>query len=87
MARNQAEDYALMDEDERRRFAGEPPAGEAPRELNFTDPRNEGEAGHSQVDREAEAADPEHRDGIAAELDEAAHEAATRRQSGPGTRE
>lgn len=85
MARNQAEDYALMDEDERRRFAGAPPAGEAPRELDFTDPRNEGEEGHSQIDSEAEAADPEHRDGIAAELDDAAHEAAARRQSGPGT--
>jgi len=79
MARNQSQDYATMDEDERRRFAGAPPAEEGVAELDFEDPRDEANQGHSQVDREAEAEDPRHRDGMAAQLDEGAHDSATRK--------
>ena len=79
MARNQAKDYATMDDDERRRFAGEPPAGDEPSELEFGEPRVEDNQGHSQVDQETETADPEHRDGIAAQLDDEAHADAARR--------
>lgn len=79
MARNQAKDYATMDEDERRRFTGAPPAGESPGELDFEEPRDEGNRGHSQLDREEEAEDPEHRDGLAAQLDDDAHADAAHR--------
>jgi hypothetical protein len=77
MARNQGQDYATMDDDERRRFVGGPPAGEEPSELEFGEPRNEDTQGHSQVD--AERLDPEHRDGLAAQLDDAKHADAARR--------
>lgn len=77
MARNQGQDFATMDEDERRRFAGGLPAGEEPSELEFGEPRDEDNQGHSQVD--AERLDPEHRDGLAAQLDDEAHADAARR--------
>lgn len=74
MARNNAQDYATMDEDARRRFAGQPHGGDAPRELDFTEPRDEDEnKGHSQIDQEEEKADAEHRDGLAAQLDDKSH--------------
>ena len=79
MARNQSKDYATMDEDERRRFAGAPPAGDGPTELEFGEPRDEENQGHSQVDQESEGGDPEHRDGLAAQLDDQAHAKAARR--------
>jgi hypothetical protein len=79
MARNQAQDYATMDDDERRRFTGEPPAGDEPSELDFEEPRDEDNQGHSQVDRDTEVGDPEHRDGLAAQLDDEAHADAARR--------
>jgi hypothetical protein len=80
MARNQARDYATMDEDERRRFQGAAPSPDnaAPSELDFTEPRDEDRQGHSQVDRKAELADSEHRDGLAAQLDDEAHDDAVR---------
>lgn len=74
MARNNAQDYATMDEDARRRFAGQPKRGDGPRELDFEEPRDEDEnKGHSQIDQRDEKADPEHRDGLAAQLDEKSH--------------
>ena len=79
MARNISQDYATMDEDERRRFAQRTPAGEGPAELDFTEPRDEENHGHSQVDQEEEAADPEHRDGLAPQLDDASHDKRARR--------
>ena len=79
MARNISQDYATMDEDERRRFAQRAPSGEGPSELDFTEPRDEENQGHSQVAQEEETADPEHRDGLAAQLDDAAHEKRIRR--------
>ncbi|HEX6645322.1 MAG TPA: hypothetical protein VF037_11635 [Gemmatimonadales bacterium] len=80
MARNISKDYATMDEDERRRFAQRMPAGDAPAELDFTEPRDEENQGHSQVAREEESDDPEHRDGVATQLDDAAHERRARRK-------
>ena len=80
MARNISRDYATMDEDERRRFAQLPNEGEAPEELDLEEPRDESGQGHSQIDQEREAADPEHRDGMAAELDDARHEKRARRK-------
>ena len=79
MARNQSQDYATMDDDERRKFAGAPPSEDRVAELDFEDPRDDANQGHSQVDRASEADDPRHRDGMAAQLDEPAHEAATRK--------
>ena len=79
MARNISQDYATMDEDERRRFAQRGPAGEGPAELEFSEPRDEENQGHSQVAQEAEADDPEHRDGLAAQLDDVSHEKRARR--------
>ena len=79
MARNQSQDYATMDEDERRKFAGGPPAEEGASELAFDDPRHAANQGHSQVDRESEVGDVRNRDGLAAQLDEAAHDRAARK--------
>ncbi|HLS47434.1 MAG TPA: hypothetical protein VK012_02885 [Gemmatimonadales bacterium] len=80
MARNISKDYATMDEDERRRFAQLPKEGEAPSELDLEEPRDESAQGHSQIDQERETADPEHRDGLAAELDDTKHEKRARRK-------
>jgi hypothetical protein len=80
MARNISKDYATMDEDERRRFAQRLPGGDAPSELDFTEPRDEENQGHSQVAQEEESEDPEHRDGSAAQLDDAAHDRKVRRR-------
>lgn len=80
MARNISQDYATMDDDERRRFAQRAPGGEGPAELDFSEPRDEDNQGHSQVAQEAEAADPEHRDGLAAQLDDISHEKRVRRR-------
>ena len=74
MARNQSRDFATMDDDERRRLEGRPGAGSG--DLEFGDPRDMDNQGHSQVPREQEEADLEHQDGAAAQLDELAHEKA-----------
>ena len=80
MARKQSQDYATMDEDERRRFAGEPPAdAETPGELEFGEPRDEENRGHSQLDQVEESGDPEHRDGLATQLDDEKHARKARR--------
>ena len=80
MARNISKDYALMDEDERRRFAQKLPGGEAPSELDFTEPRDEENQGHSQMAQDEESEDPEHRDGVAAQLDDERHERKVQRK-------
>ena len=79
MARNQSQDYATMDDDERRKFAGDPPGADGVAELEFDDPRATANQGRSQVDREVEVEDARHRDGLAAQLDEAAHDRAARK--------
>jgi hypothetical protein len=84
MAKNLGRKFATMSDDERRRFALEEEAGsrEHPAELVFDEPREEEGPQYSSL-RE-EIADPEHRDGMSALLDEERHargvEEASRKQ-------
>jgi hypothetical protein len=64
MARNISREYALMTDEERRRFAAEQQTAE-PAPLDFEEPRKMENQGHSQIDQQDEEADPEHRDGTA----------------------
>jgi hypothetical protein len=75
MARNTSRDYALMTDEERRRFAAEQQT-EEPAPMDFEDPRKTENQGHSQIDQQQEEADEEHRDGPAAQLNEDAHDEA-----------
>ena len=74
MAKNLGRKFATMSEDERRNFALEEEEGtrELPAELAFDEPRKE-EGQHYASARE-EIADPEHRDGMSAQLDDEGHE-------------
>jgi hypothetical protein len=85
MAKNLGREYATMSEDERRKFALEEEEGsrELPAELEFDEPRIEERMGQHYASPKEEIADPEHRDGMSALLDDeqhqrAVHEAATR---------
>jgi hypothetical protein len=87
MAKNLGRKYATMSEDERRKFALEEEEGsrELPAELAFDEPRVEERMGQHFASPKEEVADPEHRDGMSAQLDDeqhqrAVHEAATRRK-------
>jgi hypothetical protein len=61
MAKNLGRDFATMSEEERRRFALE-------------DPRDEDHMGRHYASPADEVADPEHRDGLSATLDDKQHE-------------
>jgi hypothetical protein len=76
MAKNLGREFATMTEDERRRFALEHPQGtdEAPAELEFDDPRDEDRMGRQYPTLQDEVADPEHRDGMSAQLHDDEHE-------------
>ncbi len=76
MAKNLGRDFATMSEEERRRFALEETAGssEAPEELDLEDPRDEDHMGRHYASPSDEIADPEHRDGLSATLDDKQHE-------------
>jgi hypothetical protein len=76
MAKNLSREYATMSEDERRKFALEEEEGtrELPAELDFGNPRNEENMGRHYASPSDEVADPEHRDGVSAELDTEQHE-------------
>src|SRR2546427_10386762 len=76
MAKNLGRDFATMSEEERRRFALEdPPASDdAPEELELEDPRDEDHMGRHYASPSDEVADPEHRDGLSATLDDKQHE-------------
>jgi hypothetical protein len=84
MAKNLGRKYATMTEDERRQFALEEDEGtrELPPELAFEEPRKS-EGPHYASPRE-EIADPEHRDGLSAQLDEEQHQRAVREQATRG---
>jgi hypothetical protein len=73
MAKNLGRKYATMSEDERRRFRVEESEGVADREtdLDFEEPRKQEGRQYSSI--KEEFADPEHRDGLSAQLDEEAH--------------
>jgi hypothetical protein len=75
MARNTSRDFALMTDEERRRFAAEQQT-EEPAPMDFEDPRKTENQGYSQIDQQQEETDEEHRDGPAAQLDEDAHDEA-----------
>jgi hypothetical protein len=77
MAKNLGRDFATMSEEERRRFALEqqPEAAEgAPEELDLEDPRNQDRMGRHYASPSDEVADPEHRDGLSATLDDKQHD-------------
>jgi hypothetical protein len=86
MAKNLSRKYATMSEDERHRFRAEESEGvkDRPDDLDFEEPR-EAEGPQFASVRE-EFADPEHRDGLSALLDDESHrravEEAARKRSG-----
>jgi hypothetical protein len=78
MAKNLSRKFATMSEDERRRFALEEDEGtsEHPTELAFDEPRDEDNMGPQYSSIREEVADPEHRDGMSALLDDEQHDRA-----------
>ncbi|HYF39248.1 MAG TPA: hypothetical protein VD930_06160 [Gemmatimonadales bacterium] len=84
MVKNLSREFATMSDDERRRFAMEEEEGsrEHPAELVFDEPRNEDNMGPQYSSIKQEVADPEHRDGMSALLDDEQHERAVREASG-----
>jgi hypothetical protein len=82
MAKNLGRKFATMSEDERRRFALEEEEGtrEHPAELAFEEPRNEENMGRGYSSLRQEVADPEHRDGMSAQLDDEQHEKAVKKE-------
>jgi hypothetical protein len=89
MARNLSRKYATMSEDERHRFRVEESEGvkDRPDDLDFEEPRESEGAQFSSL--KEEFADPEHRDGLSAVLDDEAHkravEEAAREQRAAGS--
>ena len=83
MAKNLSREYATMSEEERRQFALEESEGtnDRPSELDFEEPRDADRMGPHYASLNEEVADPEHRDGLAATLDDEEHERAVRAQS------
>jgi hypothetical protein len=83
MAKNLGREYATMSEDQRRQFAMEEESGdrETPSSLEFEEPRNDGHRGEHFANLKQEVADPEHRDGLSAELDDEQHARAVRAQA------
>ena len=80
MAKNLGRKFATMSEDERRKFALEEEEGsrELPAELAFDEPRIEERMGQHYASPKEEIADPEHRDGLSALLDDEQHQRAVR---------
>jgi len=88
MTKNTSRTFATMSEDERRNFALEEDAGtrELPTQLDFDEPRDLEHMGSQFPNPREEFADPEHRDGLSAQLDDEEHaravkERASRRKS------
>jgi hypothetical protein len=86
MAKNLGREYATMSEEERRRFAMEEESGdqENPTQLDFDDPRREDGMGEHFSSLNQEIADPEHRDGLSADLDDQQHQRAVREEATRG---
>jgi hypothetical protein len=76
MAKNLGRKFAAMSEDERRQFALEEEEGtrDSPAELAFEEPRKDEGEQFSSIRQEV--ADPEHRDGLSALLDDEQHQRA-----------
>lgn len=83
MAKNLSRKYATMSEEERLRFSREESEGtkDRPTELDFEEPRDADHMGLHYASIKEEVADPEHRDGLAATLDDDEHDRAVREQS------
>ncbi len=83
MARNLSRKFATMTEEERLQFTREESEGsnDRPTELDFEEPRDEKNMGPGFSNLKQEVADPEHRDGMAALLDDEAHERAVQEQT------
>jgi hypothetical protein len=83
MAKNLGRKYGAMSEDERRRFSLEDEEGtrELPPELSLDEPRDEDRMGAHFSSIKQEVADPEHRDGLSALLDDEQHERAVQKQA------
>ncbi len=83
MARNLSRKFATMSEEERLRFALKENEGnkDGPSELDFEEPRDADRMGPHFANLKEEVADPEHRDGLAALLDDEAHARAVRKQA------
>lgn len=87
MAKNLGREFATMTDEERRRFelerdgtAAEGGIEDAAEELEMGDPRDEDQMGRQYASPADEVADPEHRDGVAAQLDDEAHRRAVENQ-------
>ena len=80
MAKNLSRKFATMSEDERRQFALQDEEGttEHPTELAFEEPRDAENTGPQYSNIREEVADPEHRDGMSALLDDEQHARAVR---------
>ncbi len=76
MARNLGKTFATMDEDDRNRLAGQGGEQDEGGALAFDDPRDPDRMGKHYAEPADETADPEARDGEAANLDDAAHDRA-----------
>jgi hypothetical protein len=83
MAKNLGRKFATMDEDERREFGGQEEEGtrELPAELEFDEPRLDENMGPQYGSLKAEVADPEHRDGMSALLNDEQHRRAVEREA------
>ena len=80
MAKNLSRKFATMSEEERRQFALQEEEGttEHPAELAFEEPRAAENMGPQYSNIREEVAEPEHRDGMSALLDDEQHERAVR---------
>jgi hypothetical protein len=80
MTKNLSRKFATMSEDDRIRFELEASEGtkDRPVELDFEEPRDPERMGAHYASPKEEIADPEHRDGMAALLDDESHERAVR---------
>lgn len=81
MAKNLSREYATMSEDDRNRFRVEESEGvkDQPEDLDFEEPREK--EGPQFASVKAEFADPEHRDGLGAALDDEAHRKAVEKEA------
>ena len=88
MAKNLGRKFATMSEEERRQFALQEEEGptEHPAELAFDEPRQTENMGPQYSNIREEVADPEHRDGMSALLDDEQHERAVRNAAAKHTR-
>lgn len=86
MAKNLGRKYATMSEDERRKFALQEEEGsrDHPTELAFDEPRDEEHMGQQYASLNEEIADPEHRDGLGAQVDDEQHREAVRQARSKG---